>query len=123
MGRRTHRADHWSRMVMSRAFKFVFSAFFSVPLQDPSSPYLLITRSGLDRVLASDPGILPQGFWWEFYARAVEMGLELSEIPVGHRARSAGTTQVYRPTRIPRIALVHLIGLVRLRRELRSRRP
>ena len=123
VGRRTHRADHWSRMVMSRAFKLVFSAFFSVPLQDPSSPYLLITRSGLDRVLATDPGILPQGFWWEFYARAVEMGLELAEIPVGHRARSAGTTQVYRPTKIPRIALVHLIGLVRLRRELRSRRP
>ena len=108
---------------MSRAFKLVFSAFFSVPLHDPSSPYLLITRSGLDRVLATDPGILPQGFWWEFYARAVEMGLELAEIPVGHRARSAGTTQVYRPTKIPRIALVHLIGLVRLRRELRSRRP
>jgi dolichol-phosphate mannosyltransferase len=123
VGRRVHRADHWSRMVMSRAFRLVFSAFFKVPLQDPSSPYLLITRPGLERVLASDPGILPQGFWWEFYARAAEMGLELSEIPVGHRPRSAGRTQVYRPSKIPRIALVHLIGLVRLRRELRSHRP
>jgi hypothetical protein len=110
-------------MIMSRAFRSVFSAFFSVPLHDPSSPYLLIRRAALDRVLASDPGILPQGFWWEFYARAVELGLGLSEIPVGHRVRSAGKTQVYRPTKIPRIALVHLIGLVRLRRELRSRRP
>jgi len=123
VGRRTHRADHWSRMIMSRAFRFVFSAFFSVPLHDPSSPYLLIRRAALDRVIASDPGILPQGFWWEFYARAVELGLDLSEIPVGHRVRSAGRTQVYRPTKIPGIALVHLIGLVRLRRELRSRRP
>ena len=123
VGRRTHRADHWSRMLMSRAFRTVFSAFFSVPLHDPSSPYLLITRAGLDRVLASDPGILPQGFWWEFYARAAELGLDLAEIPVGHRTRSAGRTQVYRPTKIPRIALVHLIGLVRLRRQLRSRRP
>jgi hypothetical protein len=101
----------------------VFRTFFSVPLHDPSSPYLLITRAGLDRVLASDPGILPQGFWWEFYARSVELGLDLSEVPVAHRARSAGRTQVYRPTKIPRIAAVHLIGLVRLRRELRSRRP
>jgi len=123
VGRRTHRADHWSRKIMSRAFRSVFSVFFSVPLHDPSSPYLLIRRAALDRVLASDPGILPQGFWWEFYARAVELGLGLSEIPVSHRTRSAGKTQVYRPTKIPRIALVHLIGLVRLRRELRTRRP
>lgn len=123
VGRRMHRADHWSRKVMSRAFRTVFSVFFSVPLHDPSSPYLLITRPALDRVLASDPGILPQGFWWEFYARAVELGLSLSEIPVGHRARSAGTTQVYRPTKVPRIALVHLIGLIRLRRQLSARRP
>jgi len=108
---------------MSRAFKFVFSALFSVPLHDPSSPYLLITRPALRRVLATDPGILPQGFWWEFYARAAALGLDLSEIPVGHRPRSAGRTQVYLPAKIPRIALVHLVGLVRLRRELRSHRP
>jgi len=123
VGRRIHRADHWSRRLMSRAFKVAFSMLFSVSLRDPSSPYLLIRRPALERVLATDPGILPQGFWWESYARAAHLGLALSEVPVGHRARSAGRTQVYLPTKIPRIALVHLVGLVRLRRELRSHRP
>ena len=108
---------------MSRAFRVVFSTLFSVSLRDPSSPYLLIRRPALERVLATDPGILPQGFWWEFYARAAHLGLSMTEVPVAHRARSAGRTQVYLPTKIPRIALVHLVGLVRLRRELRSHRP
>ena len=123
VGRRVHRADHWSRRLMSRAFRVAFSMLFSVSLRDPSSPYLLIRRPALERVLATDPGILPQGFWWEFYARAAHLGLTLAEVPVAHRARSAGRTQVYLPTKIPRIALVHLIGLIRLRRELRSPRP
>jgi len=123
VGRRIRRADHWSRLLMSRAFRVVFSMLFSVSLHDPSSPYLLIRRAALERVLATDPGILPQGFWWEFYARAAHLRLTMTEVPVAHRARSAGRTQVYLPTKIPRIALVHLIGLIRLRRELRSPRP
>jgi hypothetical protein len=79
---------------------------------------LLINRAGLGKILSGNVGILKQGFWWEFLARAVAANLCIVETPVRHRVRARGVTQVYRPTKVPRIAIEHLIGLYRLRQEL-----
>lgn len=121
MGWRNPRSDVWIRKAMSGAFKCVYRMFFSVSVRDPSCPYLLIDRTGLNTILSGKVGILKQGFWWEFLARAVSAKLRIVETPVRHRARAAGVTQVYRPTKVPRIAAEHLIGLWRLRRELNAR--
>ena len=118
IGYRNPRSDHWIRLLFSGAFKVVYRMLFSVPARDPSCPYLLIERRGLEKILAGRVGILRQGFWWEFMARAVASGLRIVETPVKHRARASGTTQVYRPTKVPRIAVEHIVGLFRLRREL-----
>ena len=80
--------------------------------------FLLISQSALQKVLRGNPGILKQGFWWEFVARCVAANLRITELPVAHRARAAGETQVYRPTKVPRIAFEHLMGLFALRKEL-----
>jgi glycosyltransferase involved in cell wall biosynthesis len=118
MGWRNPRADHWVRKIMSGAFGLVYRRLFSVKLRDPSCPYLMIRRSGLEKILAGNIGILKQGFWWEFLARAQAANLRIAETPVKHRVRSAGVTQVYRPTKVPRIAAEHLVGLIKLKREL-----
>ena len=118
MGYRNPRSDTLMRKLMSGAFGFVYRRFFSVRLRDPSCPYILINRSGLDAILAGNTGILKQGFWWEFVARATALGLRIKEVPVHHRVRTSGTTQVYRLTKIPRIAIEHLSGLRTLRAEL-----
>jgi glycosyltransferase involved in cell wall biosynthesis len=123
MGWRNPRSDPWIRKAMSGAFKTVYHMFFRVSLRDPSCPYLLINRAGLEKILSGNVGILKQGFWWEFLARAVAANLRIVETPVRHRARAAGVTQVYRPTKIPRIAAEHLFGLYRLRRELKEPQP
>ena len=103
---------------MSGAFKLVYERLFPVRLKDPSCPYLLITRPALDRVLVGDLGILTQGFWWEFNARAAGAGLKVTQVPVSHRVRAAGVTQVYKPRRIPGIATKHLRGLWALRADI-----
>jgi glycosyltransferase involved in cell wall biosynthesis len=118
MGWRNPRSDPWIRKAMSRAFKAVYRLFFRVPVRDPSCPYLLINRAGLAKILSGNVGILKQGFWWEFLARAVRAKLRIVETPVRHRARASGVTQIYRPAKLPRIAAEHLLGLFRLRREL-----
>lgn len=118
MGWRRPRSDPWVRKAMSGAFKAVYRLFFNVPVHDPSCPYLLINRGGLEKILLGNVGILKQGFWWEFLARAVAMYLRIVEVPVRHRARASGMTQVYRPAKVPRIALEHLLGLYHLHREL-----
>ena len=119
MGWRNPRSDHWIRKLMSNAFKIVYSLFFKVPVRDPSCPYLIIDRLGLNAILGSGKvGILKQGFWWEFLARAVTMNVTITELPVAHRPRLSGTTQVYKPSKVPKIAYEHLLGLADLKREL-----
>jgi len=122
-GYRNPRQDHPVRIAMSNAFGMVYRSLFSIPLRDPSCPYLLVRRNALNEVLKGDLGILKQGFWWEFIARCVCAGFRIKEIPVRHRVRAAGETQVYLPTKVPRIAYEHLKGLFRLKRELNLRYP
>jgi glycosyltransferase involved in cell wall biosynthesis len=121
VGVRTPRRDAKARMIASSAFGLAYRLMFRLRLNDPSSPYVAAHRDDVLEVLPALP-VLPQGFWWEFYARADAAGLRIVEVPVAHRARADGTTRVYRPLRIPRIAIVHLAGLVRLRRELNRSR-
>ena len=122
MGWRSPRSDPWIRKAMSGAFKAVYRLFFRVPVHDPSCPYLLINRAGLEKIMSGNVGILKQGFWWEFLARAVAVNLRIAEARVSHRVRASGVTQVYRPAKVPHIAAEHLLGLYRLRRELDARR-
>jgi dolichol-phosphate mannosyltransferase len=122
-GVRSPRRDPLARRAFSAAFGFVYRRFFPTPLRDPSCPYVLIRRAALERALRGNPGILPQGFWWEFVARAHAARLTIVEVPVAHRPRWSGGTVVYRPTKLPRIAWNHLRGLLQLRRELRDARP
>jgi glycosyltransferase involved in cell wall biosynthesis len=118
VGYRVPRNDAWYRRVMSRSFKFVYERLFPVRLPDPSCPYMVIRQEVLSEVLRGSPGRLRQGFWWEFYARANAAGLRLATVPVHHRPRLAGETRVYRPTKIPGIAVEHLRALFTLKREL-----
>lgn len=120
IGYRDPRCDPLMRKIMSGVFGVVYRRFFAVRLRDPSCPYVLISRSGLSSILAGRVGVLEQGFWWEFVARATALGLRIKEVPVRHRARSSGTTRIYRFKSLPRIAAGHLAGLRKLHRELRA---
>ena len=80
-----------------------------------------LARENLKNILATpNIGILKQGFWWEFYARANSLGIEIVEAPIEHRVRAAGETVVYRPTKVPAIAYEHIVGLRTLRNTLRN---
>jgi glycosyltransferase involved in cell wall biosynthesis len=118
IGYRNPRRDHWIRLVMSSLFKLMYHLYFRPGLRDPSCPYLMIKRPALERILSGKVGVLKQGFWWEFAARAAALKLSIQQEPVTHRIRSAGETQVYKPAKVPRIAWEHLRGLSRLKAEL-----
>jgi len=122
VGYRNPRHDRAYRKVMSRLFRLVYEALFPVRLRDPSCPFLVVRQAALERILSGHPGLLRQGFWWEFNARAASAGLRVAQAPCHHRERTAGTTKVYRPSRIPGIAVEHLKALFTLRRELRQLR-
>jgi glycosyltransferase involved in cell wall biosynthesis len=123
IGWRRPRRDPFLRRVFSGAFGFVYRRLFPVKVHDPSCPFIVVRRPALERILAGRVGVLKQGFWWEFVARATALGVPLVEMPIAHRSRLAGQTQIYRPTKILSIGLEHVAALFTLRRELQRTQP
>ncbi len=119
LGWRTQRADPLVRRIFSRFFFLFYQAVFRAPVHDPSCPYVLI-RKPVAKVLAQELGSMKEGFWWEFIARAHRRGFTIRELPVHHRLRSAGVTQVYKWRKMPAIFFRHLAALWTIWKQTRS---
>jgi dolichol-phosphate mannosyltransferase len=120
LGWRVDRADNWMRKAMSRAFYLVWRMLYRCPVHDPSCPYMLARREVIQSI-APQMGAMQQGFWWEFVARAHLNGYSIKELPVHHRDRAAGVTQVYRLRRIPGIGYRHFMALFQILRESKAK--
>jgi glycosyltransferase involved in cell wall biosynthesis len=116
-GVRSPRNDSFARKFYSSCFGLVFRILFGLNLNDPSSPFITAFKKDLDFLSFVDLK-LSFGFWWEFQARISNKGLKVIEIPVEHRVRSEGKTQVYLLRKLPKIVFTHLKGLILLRNEL-----
>jgi hypothetical protein len=88
-------------------------------LIDPSSPFVVAYLEDI-KDISTKEFHLNYGYWWEFQARVASAGLSIVELPVRHRVRFAGETQVYTPSKLPKIVYSHLLGLNKLRHELRK---
>ena len=98
---------------MSGTFKLYYRALFGIYIHDPSCPFVLAPKYIIEQLIPQ-LGILSQGFWWEFVARVWSHGYSIEEIPVTHRLRAAGQTQVYRLRKLPGIGWTHVTGLMRI---------
>lgn len=110
IGWRTHRADPLVRRIFSRFFLLLYQGVFHAPVHDPSCPFVLM-RKPVAKMLAHELGEMQEGFWWEFVARACRRGFSVRELPIHHRLRSAGVTQVYKWRKMPGIFLRHVAAL------------
>jgi glycosyltransferase involved in cell wall biosynthesis len=113
LGWRVNRADNPMRKAMSGTFYRIYQLFYGVPVHDPSCPYVLVKKRVSDQ-LVDELGAMQQGFWWEFVARVHRHGFSIRELPVNHRLRSAGTTQVYKLRKLPGIGWRHFIALFQI---------
>jgi dolichol-phosphate mannosyltransferase len=113
IGWRLVRADVLARKIMSKSFKALHRGLFGVKLHDASCGYVLMQRAALEKLLP-ELGLVPEGFWLEVTARASRRGIAVEEVPIHHRARTAGTTVVYKPWRVPGIAWRNASGLLRV---------
>jgi dolichol-phosphate mannosyltransferase len=118
LGWRTDRADTFIRRACSRVFYLIYQAIFRTPVHDPSCPYVLMKRSVASR-LGGELGAMNQGFWWEFVARVYRRGYKIKELPVRHRVRTAGVTQVYHWRKMPGIFFRHVAAIFRIWAETR----
>jgi dolichol-phosphate mannosyltransferase len=120
IGWRVKRCDGPLRRTLSRAFYHIYQLFYHVPAHDPSCPFVLATKRVIERIVP-DLGEMKQGFWWEFTARIYRGGYSLRELPVNHRKRAAGQTQVYRLGRMPGIGLKHFKALFKIWAQTREK--
>jgi glycosyltransferase involved in cell wall biosynthesis len=118
LGWRVDRADTFVRRTFSRFFFVIYQCAFRTPVHDPSCPYVLMKKSVASR-LVNELGAMQQGFWWEFVARVHRRGFKIKELPVHHRLRAAGVTQVYKWQKMPGIFLRHVAAIFRIRSETR----
>ncbi|MBV8706755.1 MAG: hypothetical protein JO028_06180 [Acidobacteriaceae bacterium] len=88
------------------------------PVHDPSCPFVLVKRPVVQAIVG-ELGTMKEGFWWEFVARLYRRGYKIKELPVHHRLRAAGVTQVYKWTKLPGIFLRHVAGIFRIWAETR----
>jgi glycosyltransferase involved in cell wall biosynthesis len=118
LGWRVARADTLLRKTLSRFFCLFYQALFRIPVRDPSCPYVF-ARQEVIRRLVPELGAMQQGFWWEFVARTHRRGYTIKELPVHHRRRTGGTTQVYQYVKMPGIFFRHFFALFKIWRQTR----
>ena len=118
IGWRVDRQDARLRKLLSGTFKMYYRALFGIPIHDPSCPFVLAPRHVVKQLI-SQLGVLSQGFWWEFVARVWSHGYSIEELPITHRLRAAGQTQVYRLRKLPGIGWTHTTGLLQIWKDYR----
>ncbi len=116
LGWRVERQDTLARRSMSRFFYAIYGSVFHVPVHDPSCPYVLFKKE-IAHWVAGEMREMKQGFWWEFVARIHRRGYGILELPVKHRLRAAGVTQVYQAKKMPGIFLKHVSAIFRIDRQ------
>jgi glycosyltransferase involved in cell wall biosynthesis len=113
-GWRRRRRDPWIRRFASAVFNRLQQVVLGARAKDVDCAFKLFRRSFFQRVQLSSQGFLIDA---EIYARAAQVGLRVVQLPVTHRARTAGRSSV-RPITVFRT----LVELGRLRSSIRSTR-
>ena len=114
MGYRNPRVDSLARKLYSFLFKKYHQLLFGKTIIDPSCPYVLFNKDKFEK-LRKYLNYTREGFWWGFVAGCTKIKLSFIELPVNHRVRLEGDTQVYDLNKIPSIAFRNALGLLKIR--------
>lgn len=119
IGRKVNRDEPLHRIVLSQGFHLLVKILTGVRLQDIDCGFRVIRKEIVEDVLG-EVHDLPYSFWAEFTIVASLKGIRIAEVPVSHHSRLYGNTTIYQPRRLPRILLLQMRGLLRLRRRMSS---
>jgi len=116
-GYRIKRKDFLYRKFFSDFAKLIYRIFFKVSLKDPSFAFSLIRRDVYKSLLDFIP-TMRDGFFWEYNARAIHKGYKILEIGIQHKKRKYGNTKIFYFWKLPSIALINFIGLLKVKLDL-----
>jgi len=116
IGWRKARKDVVTRKIMSGLFGMLFNLLFAKnTIHDPSAPFVLFQRPTIEPYIQTDLSKMKEGFWWGFVAMCLKRKIDISELPINHRLRAYGKTQVYKLSKLPSIAIRNIAGLISIR--------
>ncbi len=119
IGRRVHRGDGFSRLVVTKVLKYVTLFFLRASTADPNTPYRLMKREFLASCLA----LIPENFFLPnvlISAFAARMDRPVLSLPVSFLPRQGGVNSLNLP-RICRIGIQAVGDFRRVDRMLRRR--
>jgi len=119
VGYRNPRSDSKLRLLQSNAFNLLYVSLGFPRMRDASTGSIVANTAEIFP-FAKRNILLSYGFWWEFQAWRESRGLQIIEVPIPHHVRASGKTQVYKVSKIVQIAWTHILGLVKLRLELKK---
>ena len=113
-GNRAHRYDYMYRKLYSNIAFIIYKILFKVPLKDPSYAFVLMERKVYQSLSSFKPQ-MPDGFFWEFNARAFKKGFNFFNLDIVHKERLYGETRIYHWTKLPVVSYRNLLGMLKIR--------
>lgn len=118
MGQRINRSEPWYRKILSKGINILAKILFGVKCKDLTSAFRIMDANTAKHI-ANAVKYSKYNFWSEFTVRANTYNIRMKEEPIRYRERKNGITQVYKPSKIPKIVLNELSALIRTFLELK----
>lgn len=113
-GNRFERNDYMYRKLYSKLAFNLYKVLFNLKIKDPSYAYVLTEKKVYQKLSNFKPE-MPDGFFWEFNARAAKQGFNFHNIDVVHNKRQYGETRIYSLKNLPKVTFYNLVGLLKVR--------
>ena len=113
-GHRKNRKDFMYRKLYSKLALLIYKILFNVPVKDPSYAYIMMENNVCKNLRDFKPQ-MPDGFFWEFNARAKRKGFTFYNLDIIHNERYFGETRIYHWTKLPKVSYHNLIGMIKIK--------
>ena len=113
-GHRVNRKDYMYRRIYSKVALLIYKFLFNVPLKDPSYAFIMMEKKVHDTLNNFKPE-MPDGFFWEFNARAKNIGFTFYNLDIIHNERYFGETRIYHWSKLPKVSYNNLLGMIKIK--------
>ncbi len=102
------------RRLYSKLALLIYKLLFNVPLKDPSYAFIMMENKVCKNLKDFIPE-MPDGFFWEFNARAKRKGFTFYNLDIIHNERYFGETRIYHWSNLPKVTYQNLLGLIKIK--------
>ena len=113
-GHRANRKDYMYRRLYSKIAFLIYKLLFNIPVKDPSYAYIMLDKKVCNALNDFTPE-MPDGFFWEFNARAKYKGFTFYNLDIIHNERYFGETRIYHWSKLPMVSYRNLLGMIKIK--------